>query len=485
MRRVGKAAKDDTIEMMSTAEAREQAVDELIRDMGAASSASSMHARWATWQDFHTAMLGDEAPALPLTTDKVIKVAAAFKAGGYRSFRNYLSKAKEAHILQGHPWTEQLAVVARKVTRSAERGLGPARQSSPFDVPGAIAVATGGGLVLGEGAPVGWPNLLAVATFFLLREIELAAMLVEHVRLDSSKCTVHVRLPVSKTDTTGIGCVRSWACLCRDRGRRPDCPYHCAQAQLQLLRDRFGDPLPAELPFFPNKEGRTIAKTQVVAALEATVKKMGLETVNESGVRCFGGHSFRVAGARRLGSLGVEVAKIMVLARWSSSAVYRYVDDTPLDTLAADVTALELQAKIGDLKAELKEEKHTEARTRAEVQREVALAVDALRAEFSPTPAGHIIAKCSGRKKKVHSAQTDGMDANPSTWRTRCGARFAEWRFTRHAGTEGFKSEMLCRTCFAAPQPGAQAAGSSSSSSSSSGGTSNNDGVMNAVDSDC
>ena len=82
MRRVGEAAKDDTIQMMSTAEARDQAVEEPIRDMGAASSASSWHARWATWQEFHAAMLGDEVPAPPLTTDKVYKVAAVFKAGG-------------------------------------------------------------------------------------------------------------------------------------------------------------------------------------------------------------------------------------------------------------------------------------------------------------------------------------------------------------------------------------------------------------------
>ena len=45
-----------------------------------------------------------------------------------------------------------------------------------------------------KGAPVGWPNLLAGATFFfLLGEIELAAMLVGHVRLNGAKGTVHVR----------------------------------------------------------------------------------------------------------------------------------------------------------------------------------------------------------------------------------------------------------------------------------------------------
>ena len=137
----------------------------------------------------------------------------------------------------------------------------------------------------------------------------------EHVRLDGAKGTVHVRWPGPKTDTAGIGCMRSWACLCCGSGRRPDGPYHRARAQLHLLGDLFGDPLPAEMPFFSNKEGRTIAEAQLVAALEATAKAMGQEIVNENGTRYFGGHSFRVVGARRLGSLGVEVARIIVLAR--------------------------------------------------------------------------------------------------------------------------------------------------------------------------
>ena len=274
----------------------------------------------------------------------------------------------------------------------------------------------------------------------------------EHVRLDGAKGTVHVRWPGPKTDTTGIGCMRSWACLCCGSGRRPDGPYHRARAQLHLLGDLFGDPLPAEMPFFSNKEGRTIAEAQLVAALEATAKAMGQEIVNENGTKHFGVHSFRVVGAGRLGSLGVEVARIIVWAR-------------------------ELQDKIGEPR------KRSATPGRA-VQKVISLAVEALRAEFSPTPAGQIIAKASGRKRKVHMALTDGMDVNPTTWRTRCGARFADWRFTRHTGTEGFKSEMLCRTCFPTPQPGAGGSSSNSSSGSDSSGC-ENDIVMNAVDSDC
>ena len=38
---------------------------------------------------------------------------------------------------------------------------------------------------------------------------------------------------------------------------------------------------------------------------------------------------------------GVEVVKIMVLARWAGEAVLRYVREAPLDTLPAEVKDLE------------------------------------------------------------------------------------------------------------------------------------------------
>ena len=45
---------------------------------------------------------------LPLTLIGVEHVAAYFKAGGYRSYPNYLSAMKQAHIEPGHDWSAQL-----------------------------------------------------------------------------------------------------------------------------------------------------------------------------------------------------------------------------------------------------------------------------------------------------------------------------------------------------------------------------------------
>eukprot|EP00971_Amphidinium_carterae_P044750 880377-Amphidinium_carterae.1 len=73
-----------------------------------------------------------------------------------------------------HAWTDELTREARLAKRSAERGIGPARQSAllPLQLLADVEVADD---ALCEGVPIaGWPFIL-VGSFFLLREVELAA----------------------------------------------------------------------------------------------------------------------------------------------------------------------------------------------------------------------------------------------------------------------------------------------------------------------
>ena len=49
--------------------------------------------------------------------------------------------------------------------------------------------------------------------------------------------------------------------------------------------------------------------------------------------RRFGGHTPRVAGARHLARIDVPTPVIMLLARWASSVVLRYIADAPLTAL--------------------------------------------------------------------------------------------------------------------------------------------------------
>jgi hypothetical protein len=67
---------------------------------------------------------------------------------------------------------------------------------------------------------------------------------------------------------------------------------------------------------------------------------LGQPLVSETGIRTFGGHSARVTGAQALAAVGVEINKIRILARHSGEAILRYVADSPLKSLRADLFTL-------------------------------------------------------------------------------------------------------------------------------------------------
>jgi len=238
------------------------------------------------------------------------------KAGRYKSYPTYASKAKEMHIKAGYPWTDSHALAIRKATTSVLRGAGVARQSAPFDFNKALAAAADVAAV--KGAPVGWPQLLAVGVAFILREVELAFALVSHARLDGKARTISLQLPASKRDPRAIGCTRTLSCTCGLAAAvRPGCPYHAVASQLGQLREIFGDPLPNDLPLFPAGSGQPVDKAVVIKQLIATIRAYGGAAHTDGGACLVGGHSFRVTGAQHYAALGAEVTKIIILARWA------------------------------------------------------------------------------------------------------------------------------------------------------------------------
>ena len=79
----------------------------------------------------------------------------------------------------------------------------------------------------------------------------------------------------------------------------------------------------------------------------------GQETIHAlSGSKMRGGHSFRVSGAQRLASLGMDVIKIMVFARWAGGTVLRY-KDAPLGNLPSEVLTLEDKRELVKLVEEI------------------------------------------------------------------------------------------------------------------------------------
>ena len=97
-------------------------------------------------------------------------------------------------------------------------------------------------------------DMAVVSTWFMLREIEMAAARASHLRVDSFE--VFILIPTYKTDTFGKLTERSLKCTCRVR-RHPMCPYHAAVRHLARLHNwKLGDGAHLH-PLFPDTDGST------------------------------------------------------------------------------------------------------------------------------------------------------------------------------------------------------------------------------------
>ncbi len=63
---------------------------------------------------------------------------------------------------------------------------------------------------------------------------------------------------------------------------------------------------------------------------------LGEPLTDQLGRNRYGGHTLRVSGARRLARLAIPTASIMLLARWASLTILRYIQDAPLKGLTLE-----------------------------------------------------------------------------------------------------------------------------------------------------
>jgi hypothetical protein len=283
-------------------QSKQEALKLFEKDIDAASSSASMTSWWRTWLEFHHAWHGPEVEALPLTPSKIEAVLSMMKAGGYRGVANYLGLAKDKHVQSGEPWTLQLARASRKGARSVLRGIGPARQAG-YICPAEVAKMEDVVEPMVQGGPLSARRLFVVASLFLLREIEVAALRIKHVTFNTDVLEVTLKLVASKSDTEGATCSRTWGCTCDNTEPRRPCAYHALESQIKELRGRFGED--HEIRVFPNEWGQVVSKELVVRTYEALATSLKLPLTDEEGNRQFSGHSSRVSGAQYLAGLGV------------------------------------------------------------------------------------------------------------------------------------------------------------------------------------
>ena len=303
----------------------------------------------------------------PFDPAKIALAAALLRKGGYRSAPAYLSACKREHVRLGHPWSEAHDLEMRDCMRAVTRGLGPARQAEPFDLKAVGEIDEESNLLLPLATHPALPKQAVVfASWWLLREIELASIMVSQITLsgrvvqldagdfdvEGSTCgTATVDLPVSKADVRALGKRRTLRCACPSAL----CPLATAKFLVDQARARPSSSGVSDefVPLIADGAGRPVTKAAVVA----TFKKVALAAGMAPSARITG-HSPRVTGAQRMALAGISEWRIQVFGRWGGATVLRYIRDTLVDAdahhIAAEVVHIDakpLQAIIAEAPA--------------------------------------------------------------------------------------------------------------------------------------
>jgi hypothetical protein len=136
----------------------------------------------------------------------------------------YIIEAKTHHVELGHDWSHLLDRHFKLTMSAAKRGMGPRKKAPKVQEEtwssGSLLPEGGtkrGGLLLA-------PQLFAMATHWMLREIELARLTSEDIAFDIKGRTVSLTLQGSKMDQSAKGVTRTLQCLCKDSCDLR-CPY--------------------------------------------------------------------------------------------------------------------------------------------------------------------------------------------------------------------------------------------------------------------
>ena len=300
-------------------------------DLLAPSTRPSVESRLRTWQAICEAW---GQPSFPLTIDNVRRASASFKAGRYRSAKQYFAIVSTYQQRElGLPVDPMVRQAMKDHIRSTERGLGPSQLKEAFMMP-----MIGPLVQLHDRDPFAATtvahavDVIILGVWWMLREVELAAARAQHLQVYNN--TVTLTLPFSKTDSGGHMVSRSLECACSD-AVHAFCPFHAAIRHRTRLARRFGRE-PTTEPLLPDSDGEVFDKAGTIEVIRSVLTAAGIQLTRttEDGreVQRFHGHVLRVTGAQFCTAAGVSPELIQTHGRWKSLAVRRYTQDASLAT---------------------------------------------------------------------------------------------------------------------------------------------------------
>ena len=299
------ASFDAAKRMLKSKRAKAAGMENLFKDRFAATTRKARLARISTLKKLlKTARL----PVAPVTVDALNTIAAALKAGGYRTGVSYLTIWESLHREAGHEWTSDLAQAKAWARKSMERGLGPNRHAATVILEKLLAK-------LPQSMDT---DMVIVGALWMLRGAELAGLLIEQVAIAPDATEATFVLGAHKTNTEAHRCERRLRCSCRRAGTGESsvlgtkvCPVHAAA---RILAQRKEENMHGKLPLFPGKGQKAMTPEQAREAIRRACREQALSE-----------HSLRRTGAQFYARRGVPLPVIQYIGRWGSATVERYV----------------------------------------------------------------------------------------------------------------------------------------------------------------
>ena len=276
-----------------------------------------------------------EAGEFDLSARRQHIIAGALRIGHYRSAGLYLDAAIWHQENQLHtPVSAALRRAAKTLTKAALRGLPGSRLKQAFDLDELAQ------LVVQDEADEPFDvtrvehavDVVVVATWFMLREIEIAGAKVKDLTVTGT--TVSLDIPLHKTAQGGQTELtpRTFRCVCVSAAH-PLCPRCAAwRHHRRILATTACRP---DDFLFPTGPGAQRTKAESAEMFRMLLDAAGFQTrfVDEQG------RSRLIFGVTNpLAAKGVAVAVTHLLGRWASTAVERYVQQAPL-AVAAGIPA--------------------------------------------------------------------------------------------------------------------------------------------------
>ena len=176
--------------------------------------------------------------------------------------------------------------------------------------------------------------------------------------------------------------------------------------------------------------------------IQMVAHAMQLSMIAVDGRDAFTGHVWRISGSRLLARLGIQIALIMLLARWGSATIMRYVKDAPLKALASDYK----KAIKGKLAAQSASSSSSAEAPREKLKDDVLAKVNSILADTKKieddltSQIEHLTKKLSSRRAEVHQPYAIShkynqwhrvyawKDKDPSEWRAWCSWKYGPIR---------------------------------------------------------